>query len=234
MKLNKNSKFYLIVWAMLFVLFNIIAFVSVGWTGVEKYTASFWIGYVFITLSLIGQLFCALSALKEDNLQKLFYNISLIKTSYTGLIVSFVFGGLCMLISPLPYWIGALVCAIVLFFNLLALAKAKLAVETVSEIDSKIKAQTFFIKSLTADAESLLSCAKSDAAKAACKKVYEAARYSDPMSNEMLRPFEAKIAAKFEELTQLVKAEQEDGLIAATEEILILIKERNSKCKLMK
>ena len=100
--MKKGFKFYAIAWFILLALFNVIAFVSVGWIGQEKYTASFWIGYAFITLSFVGQLACAYSAFKADSAKKLFYNISLIRTSYIGLIVSFIVGGLCMLISPLP------------------------------------------------------------------------------------------------------------------------------------
>ena len=53
--MKKAFKSYFVIWATLLVLFNIIAFISVGWEGQEKYTASFWVGYVFITLALVGQ-----------------------------------------------------------------------------------------------------------------------------------------------------------------------------------
>lgn len=39
--MKKVFKLYSIIWAIILVLFNVIAFVSVGWTGVEKYTPSF-------------------------------------------------------------------------------------------------------------------------------------------------------------------------------------------------
>ena len=100
--MKRMFKFYCIVWVALLVLFNVISFISVGWAGQEKYTPSFWLGYVFISLSFVGQLFCAYFAFKNDALKKTFYNISLFTTSCSGLILSFVVGGLCMLISPLP------------------------------------------------------------------------------------------------------------------------------------
>ena len=36
--MKKALKSYIAVWAVLLVLFNVIAFVSVGWEGQEKYT----------------------------------------------------------------------------------------------------------------------------------------------------------------------------------------------------
>ena len=85
--MKKAFRYYLIIWSVTFALFNVIAFVSVGWAGQEKYTASFWIGYVSITLAFIGQIVCAYFALKESDIKKTFYNVSLITTSYTGLIL---------------------------------------------------------------------------------------------------------------------------------------------------
>ena len=232
--MKKALKSYIAVWAVLLLLFNVIAFVSVGWEGQEKYTPSFWIGYVFITVMFVGQLLCSLKAFNTDDSQKLFYNIPLIKVSYTGLIVSFVVGGLCMLISPLPYWIGVIVCAIVLVLNVLSVVKATVAVEEVTRVDQKIKVQTFFIKSLTVDAETLMASAKSDAAKAECRKVYEAVRYSDPMSNDALASVESQITVKFAELSEAVKADDANKAMEIANEIIILVGDRNKKCKLLK
>ena len=168
--MKKVFKFYSIIWAVLLALFNVISFVSVGWAGISKYTPSFWIGYAFITLSFIGQIVCAYFALKDNDIKKTFYNVSLIAASYTGLILSFVFGGLCMLLSPLPYWVGIILCTIILGFNVIAVVKATAAIDIVGGIDKKVKEKTLFIKSLTVDAETLMSRAKSEAVKAECKK----------------------------------------------------------------
>lgn len=232
--MKKRFGFYAIWWAVLLALFNVIAFVSVGWAGQEKYTASFWIGYVLISVIFVGQLACAYFALKETNVQKLFYRVPLIRISYSGLITSFVFGGLCMLISPLPYWIGVILCAIVLASNIMAVVKAAAAIDEVERVDRKVKQQTFFIKSLTVDAETLMARAKTDAVKEECKKVYEAVRYSDPMSSDMLATVEGQITIQFAALSEAVEADDAEAISAAAQEVLILIKDRNNKCKILK
>ena len=232
--MKKRFGLYAIWWATLLVLFNVIAFVSVGWAGYEKYTASFWIGYAFIMATFVGQLVCAWLALKETNAQKLFYRIPLIRLSYSGLIATFVWGGLCMLISPLPYWVGVILCTIVLAVNVISVVKASMAIDEVERIDRKVKQQTFFIKSLTADAETLMARAKSEEAKQVCKTVYEAVRYSDPMSNEMLAGVEGQITVKFAALLDAVAEDDAAKITEAAEEVLILVKDRNNKCKLLK
>lgn len=232
--MKKVFKFYSVIWAVLLALFNVISFVSVGWAGISKYTPSFWIGYAFITLSFIGQIVCAYFALKDNDIKKTFYNVSLIVASYTGLILSFVFGGLCMIISLLPYWVGILLCAIVLGINVIAIIKASAVVDIVSSIDEKAKESTFFIKSLTVDAESLMSRAKSETIKAECKKVYEAIRYSDPMSNGALVSIESEITIKFSNFSDAVVSDKFNVASECATELVILIDERNKKCKLLK
>ena len=227
--MKKNFKFYLVAWAIVLALFNVISFV----VPAEK-TTSFWIGYIFISLTFIGQLACSYSVFKADNATKTFYNISLIKIGYIGLIASFVVGGLCMLISPLPYWGGVVVCAIVLAANILSVLKATAAVAEVERIDSKTKAQTSFIKMLTIDADTLMAQAKSDEVKAECRKVYEAIRYSDPMSNDELSSVEGQISAKFAELSSAVKADYFTNVAEIANEVVILIGDRNKKAKVLK
>ena len=232
--MKKNFKFYAIGWALLLIIFNVIAFVSVGWAGQEKYTSSFWIGYVFITAMFIGQLICSVMAFKADSAKKLFYRIPLIRTSYAGLICSFIFGGLCMLISPLPYWVGVILCAIVLVANVLSVIKATAAIEEVERVDEKVKEQTFFIKSLTIDANTLTANAKSEAVKSECQKVYEAIRYSDPMSSDALASVEAQITIQFHALSEAVDGDDADLVVEIAKNLTVLIEDRNKKCKLFK
>lgn len=232
--MKKVFKFYSIIWALLLALFNVTSFVSVGWAGISKYASSFWIGYAFITLSFIGQIVCAYFAFKDNNIKKTFYNVSLIATSYTGLVLSFVFGGLCMIISPLPYWVGILLCAIVLGINVIAVVKASAVIDIVSSIDEKVNESTLFIKSLTVDTESLMSRAKSETIKAECKKVYEAVRYSDPMSNDALASIESDIAIKFSTFSEAVISEESEKVVTLADEIIILLGNRNKKCRLLK
>lgn len=225
--MKKRFGIYVAFWAVLLALFNVIAFVSPGWIWFEKYDAAFWIGYAFITATFLGQLACAWFALKEKNATRLFYKVSLLTSSYTGLVVTFVVGGLCMLISPLPSWIGILVCSVVLAANVLAVIKAAAVIDEVQRIDHKFKQQTCFIKSLTVDAEMLLCRASTEVEKSLCKKIYEAVRYSDPMSSYELLEIEEKIKSQFAEFSKTLSSE-------IAEELLTQIAERNRKCRLLK
>lgn len=219
---------YAAVWAILLVVFNVIAFVAPGWSGIEKYSSSFWIGYVVITLAFIGQLVCAWKAFNTDNLTKFFYNVPLITVSYAGLIATFICGGICMLLSNLFGWVALLVCMVVVAITVLAVIKAGTAGEMVEEIDKKIETKTAFIKNLRVDAEMLVAKEENPEAKKALSSLAEKIRYSDPMSNPALADIENEILYKFNAL------KTSENKVDDVKEIVLLLEERNKKCKMMK
>ena len=186
--MKKNFKFYIIIWAVLLAIYNLTVFlvkpIVPGY--VINYDARFWISWGVIIATFIGQLICTKIAFDSKNNEKLFLNIPLIAQSYTALIVATIVGSILMLIPYCPAWIAAIACAVVLGFSVISIVKVKAAADIVSDIDDKVKANTLFIKSLTIDAESLISRAKNEASKTECKKVYEAIRFSDPMSSSAL------------------------------------------------
>lgn len=155
--MKKNFKLYLCIWAIFLVIFNLVTFLTPNEVvGLNKFDGAFWVGYIFITLAFIGQLVTAYFAFKEENMQKLFYKISLMRVSFIGLILTLVFGVACMAIPNVPNWLGIILCFAVLGFSTIAVLKAEIAIEEVIKIDEKIKTQTAFIKLLTVDAESLM------------------------------------------------------------------------------
>lgn len=233
--MKKSFMVYAVCWAILLALFNVICFVTPGEAaGMTKFGGAFWAGYIFITLAFIGQLICAFVALKAENAQKLFYNLPLVTVSYTGLIIMLIVGGIAMAVPNLPNWIGIIVCLIVLAFTTIAVISAKAAGTVVANIDEKVKTNTAFIKEMTVEAQNLTNRAKAPKLKEYCKKVYEALRYSDPMSNGQLMDIENRIKDEFNILTDAVASDNLALTESSVEELLNLIVERNNKCRLLK
>lgn len=234
--MKKNFKFYALIWAIVLAVFNLVVFlvcpVIPGY--VINYDARFWIAWAFIIAAFIGNLVCAYFAFKSENLKKMFYNLPLITVSWSALIAMLAVGCALMLIPNCPAWIAAIVCIVIFAFNAIAVIKAVWAADTVGKVDEKVKTRTAFIKNLTVDAESILARAKSDAVKAECKKVYEAFRYSDTMSNDALSVIEAKITVKMDELATAVGTDDAMKVKEIADELVILVGDRNKKCKALK
>ena len=230
--MNRNFKYYIAAWAVLAVIFNVIAFATPAVAGASKFDGAFWSGYVLIMLAMIGQLVCAYFAFKAKSKEQIFLRLSLVTVSYSALILSFVVGAACMLIPNLPNWVGIILCALILGFTAVSVIKANAAVELVHETDARVKEKTAFIRMMTVEADNLMARAQTDEAKAMCKKVYEALRYSDPMSCNALSGTEAEISEKFSAFAAAVKNGENASELA--DELLALIGDRNRMCKVMK
>ncbi len=233
--MKKSFSIYGIIWAICLAVFNVIVFVTpseIG--GASRFIGSFWVGYIFITVAFVGQLVCAFTAFRAENLKKFFYNVPLLSISYGGLVAMLIVGSIFMAIPVLPEWIGIIVCAAIFAFNMIAVIKATAAAGIVSGIDEKIKTQTFFIKSLAADAQSLIASAKIDELRVEAKKVYEAIRYSDPMANTALSDLDAQIEKQFNAFSDAIKADDAELAKKSGDTLIEMIENRNQKCKLSK
>lgn len=234
-KMKKTFGAYIAGWAVVLGLFNIITFVTPNEIdGVSKYDNLFWIAYVLITLFFVAQLACTYFVFHADSLQKTFYSIPLFNISVGALISTLVVGGLCMAVMQIPTWLGVIVCALVVTAYIISFVKSSIAISTVSEIDKKIKMKTFFVKSLTADAEALMARADNEQMQFLTKKVLDAIRYSDPMSDSALCAVEDEISDVFGEFSTAVEAGNIESAQGWSKKLLSLISARNAKCKFLK
>lgn len=247
MPVKKNLLLYIIVWIILLGLFNVVVFVIPSFPEQDKFTPSFWIGYALITCVLIGHLVCTYRALKSHNatelFYKLFYNtyIPLTTISFVTLSISFLTGAAFIIFSPLPYWIGAVACAIVLAANIYLVFKASAITTEIERVDKKVATQTQFIKNTAYEAERLISRAKSDEVADQCRKVYEAIRYSDPMTPKRNVAIESGIASIEYEITSELRAfadavalNDPDLSEEIANKLIALVGDRNQKIKLLK
>lgn len=230
--MKTSFKIYALIWAIGFAIFNLVAFVPVVSIEGAEISSSYVIATIFCDIMFFVQLGCGYFAFKPENKQKVFYNIPIVTTSLMSLLVTIVVAVVLALIPDVPNWLTALILAIVTLISVVAILKSHFVAETISKIDDKVKAKTFFIKNLTVDAETLISKASTDEAKAEAKKVYEAIRYSDPMANDALSSLESEITNKFNVFENAVVSGE--ALEETSKALLILIEERNNKCKLLK
>ncbi len=235
MKYKKGFQYFAICWAIVFVLFNIVCLLVPKYmTGRIMPGSAYWICYFCINAAFLGQLACVWMAFKADSAQKMFYNLSLIVWGYCAVIGTGTVGLIGMMDIGLPAWAGAVVCLAILAFYAIAVVKAKAAVEIVSSIDEKIQTKTRYIRSLTATAEGIMARAGDEEIRKAAKSVYEALRYSDPMSHEKLGGIENQIAGKLAGFSTAVAAGDGETVKNMAAELTVLISDRNRQCKLLK
>lgn len=239
--MKRQRNIYLLFWALTFIVYNVIIFAvlpnsyTIAGAEYSKFGGNFWIGYIGITIAFIGNL--AVSMLffyRSENAAKAFLNFPLLSISWGALITTFIAGTIIMAIQAVPNWLGTLICILILFFYAIAVITATSAAGAAEAVEEKVKTKTSTMKKLTADAEALILQAPNDEIRAECKKVYEALRYSDPMSSDELADIETRISAKMLDFSDAVLNDNYEELSVVSEQLQSYIRERASKCKALK
>ena len=222
--MKKNNLMSYLALSIVFVLFNVIAFVI----PTDK-TATFWTAYVFSVVAFAVQIPLWKIALgKNDTLKSKFLGIPVIHVGITYLIIQLIVFAIFMIFPTLPVWLAVVVCAIILAISALCAIAGQAGANEINRIDEKIKVKRAFIQFLQTDIEMLAENESDPETKAALEKLAEKVRFSDPMSHEMLGELESRISNKVEEMK---KATDKKDLIA---EVTTLLTERNKKCKILK
>lgn len=198
-----------------------------------RYDMDFVIGLLMAVIGTAVAIVFVLT-LRVDTKEKMFLTVSQFKTAHIAALLSVILAGVYLFVPVVPDLVVYVALVLVYGFAVIAVIKAKTAVALVEGIDEKIKVQTFFVKELTVDADHLVSTAKTAELKVLAKKVYEAVRYSDPMSNAVLVEVEDKIRGSFSDFEGAVAGEDYELAASNADELLSLIDIRNKKCKLLK
>ena len=220
--MNKYFKNYLIIWAILLVLFNVIAFTFVL-AGVGSFNMSFFLVYFYTLVAFLVQLVVMYYGTKNITKEKLFYNMSYIELSYTMLIIMLLFSSVYLFFTK---WFILLISCIILAIYTIKIIKAYTAVDIVSNIDNKVKEKTSFIKNITIDIETLV---KNNKEITELKELYELVRYSNPVSNENVLNIEQEIKLNIDKLEELI--ENKKDIKEISNNIKKLINKRNNELK---
>lgn len=229
-------KRYAAVWAVFVVVFNVIIFAAPDELACfTKTGGAFWSSYVMIMLMFVFQLVCAGRAFRESDAERFFLKMPLITISYVALILSVIAGAVCMMIPDLPNWVGVIVCALLLGYNIAAVLKADAAADVISDVEIKAADKTSFMKQLKAEAEIINSRSLAPEIKSSVKKVCEAIKYSDPVSDVSLADTELAIKEKFDEFVKMANSGNDNNELQAMQsELISMIEDRNKRCKAVK
>ena len=131
-------------------------------------------------------------------------------------------------------WVYIAVIAVAVVVTLIAEVIMYLVSKAWEKDDEIIEKKMAFSKWLTLELQNLEARMSAGAAKDAVHAVYDAARFSDPMSGPETEEKEVRIGELIVTLTTAIKDKDEDKIREIAEEIKLVIAERNRICKASK
>lgn len=221
---KKTIGMSLAIWAIFFVVYNLLIFLFL-----KPQTPVFWISYGFMVLAFGLQILGMYLSFKEFSVQAVFFGIPLAQFTLFYFCAEFFMSFVFMLFQAITWKIP-------LFLQLLLLAVyAVVAIVSVATRDASVAAKDRVQQSAavmrvsTIDIEMLRDEARDPELKNQLRRLAEAVRYSDPMTND----FVADVDARIRQETMALQTYCEDGDTAAAKEscgkLQRLYVERNKK-----
>ena len=225
MGFTKNKGFSVTIITIIFVIFNIVTFLLQFVN-----TINFWLSYCFATFSILLLLFATFLVLGENGLKAKFLSFPIAKIAWVYLVLQLAFAFWQMENPLFSYQLALIGNSGLLGLFLILAITAFIGKDEIAKIDEKNAIKVFHIKNLQADIE-LMKTTDKDLLKT-LGDLAESIQFSDPISYSGLATVENKIENKIELLKE--KLNNTGAALALCDEIQQLIKERNSKAKLLK
>lgn len=214
----KNKTPYIVI-AILFVLFNVIAFVI----PTDK-TAAFWIGYVFTVIAFAVQVYVWYVTIgKKQDLKSKLLGSSVTYITAVYLVLQFVAFLIFMFVSSATNWCAILVCVMILGISAVCMITTNAGTEMIRATENKIAVKRQFIKDLQIEVEMIAETETDSEIKLKLTELAKKIRLSDPMSDPSLADLENKMSIK------VASIENSDDKSAAIVEVERLLLKRNKK-----
>ena len=142
----KNKTPYIVI-AILFVIYNVIAFVIP-----TTKTSAFWICYAFTVISFAVQAYVWYATIgKKQDLKSKLLGSSVTYISAVYLAIQFVAFLIFMFVSSAPNWCAILVCVMILGISAVCMITTNAGTEMITATENKVAVKRQFIKDLQID-----------------------------------------------------------------------------------
>ena len=225
--MKKEFVYFLIAWIIGLFISNVAFFVL----GFKSSLGLYWPGYIACLVAYFVLLFCAYIALNQKTVKETINNAPLITISYGCLSSIFSLSLFYAFRKYLDNWIGILALVLSVGYTLIKVIGVKANADIIKQQDLKTERNISFMKEITSSAENLFNKTADKDLKSLCKKVFEALRYTDPVSNETVHEIDEEIDCYFKEFQRYIEDENYSEAKYYEELIAESISERAIKLK---
>lgn len=208
------------------VVYNICVFLIT-----ENHTSGFWVTYGFTMVAMIIELAVPFVLRADRDVKKdAFFAISPVDITSLYCLVQLLVGIILMVMGA-GVKLAVVVQIVILGVYLVTVLLTTIGTSHASDRGSQIKSATATIKSTIDKAESIYKTEHDEDKKAILKKLYEAIRYSDPVSStDEVRALDSSIKAKVLQIAASVQDKSPEELTQDVDRVLDTIQERNILC----
>ena len=215
------------VLGVIIVAFNIITFVSA-----KEFSANFWSGYSFITLSWLCLVIVSLviGNRKDYTGYGLFLSTPIIVISMIYLLFELIAGIMIMIIADFSFRASIVIQVIIFALYLILLFGLSLYKGMASQKLKERTSEASFIKPFIMQIENAKSRCKNTLLKQKLTEIGDLVKYSDPVSSIATADTEVRINELFSQVSEDLYKEEKTVAVSVCDEIIILLNQRNALC----
>lgn len=221
---KKSIGLSLAIWGIFFAVYNLLIFLFL-----KPQTPVFWVSYGFMVLAFGLQILGMWLSFKELSVEAVFFGIPLAKFTlfyfFAEFFMSFVFMLFQRITWKIPLFLQIILLGIYAVVAIVSVATRDASVAAKDNVQEKAKA----MRMDTIDVEMLRDEATDPELKNQLRRLAEAVRYSDPMTNDAV----ADVDARIKQESMALRTYCEDGDVAAAKDsctkLQRLYVERNKK-----
>lgn len=212
------------IWAIFFVVYNLLIFLFL-----KPQTSVFWISYGFMVLSFILQIVGMYLSFKEFSVQAVFFGIPLAQFTIFYFVAEFFMSFVFMLFQNIMWQIPLFLQVLLLAIYVVVAIVSVMTRDASVAAKDKVQQSAAVMRVNTIDVEMLRDEAKDPELKNQLRRLAEAVRYSDPMTNDMIADVDARIRQETMALQTYCEDGDVDSAKASCAKLQRLYVERNKK-----
>ncbi len=228
--MKKNNILLATIFVIIAIIYNFIVF-----TTINTKEASFWIAYVFTTISFLTMIISFVSIQKQKtDKDNAFFKMPIITVSVIYSIIQLLTSFIFMIWLNINITISSIVQTIFLAVALIIIFTTQIGTNNQLSIEHKINSEISYLRNLEIDINKAIKLSDEECIKKSLKNLAEIVRYSDPVSNETLTGIETDIANSMNNLLRIIKEDNTKSVEKLIKQIETKLISRNDSCKLLK
>lgn len=221
---KKTIGMSLAIWGIFFVVYNLLIFLFL-----KPQTPVFWMSYGFMVLAFLLQILGMYLSFKEFSVQAVFFGIPLAQFTLFYFCAEFFMSFVFMLFQHMMWQIPLFLQVVMLAIYAIVAIVSVMTRDAAVAAKDKVQQSAAVMRMSTIDIEMLRDDAKDPELKNQLRRLAEAVRYSDPMTNDVIADVDARIRQE----TMALQTYCEDGDVMSAKEscakLQRLYVERNKK-----
>lgn len=233
MNLGKKSKSVIAIYAIILVVY-VIGFLIIPFNKI----AASWISFAFTIIAIATSLFVFNQAFNsKETLVSKIYGYPIFRVGAVYALVQLALGIIICVVAAfvaVPYWVALLLSLILLGAAAIGVIVTDNTRDLVEHVDETVRVDTETATNFQINIAGIVDCCEDAGLKAELKKLDEAFRFSDPVSNAHTKESEEKLGILLDELKVFIENNNSDEAMAHIKKISNALAERNRICKATK